>query len=426
MIHLFSGCKEICHLPGRACRACGEICEHVECSCCKEWCDELSHLFSDFVSKPLGLYVVLGVGLSAAEIAFCCLSLAQTETLEKCQLKEGMPHKVGVNRWLYGQMGTAWLNLVFAPYLQLRLSQNMKAMAAAQAETGEWTTLSKTQVKKAFSDIFWHDFGFCAYVFVLIGSCIWSYWGLDWVQAGPACDPDGFASLAGYMGLGFFFFIIVHFFFWNIYLECMSTVEVRAGQHGLPAAAFSAAASAAAHHYLPVGGAGGAHQAKGPVKAGAPSAAAAAAPASAPFAPSSHAGDPHAHAHAHAHPAADGKKRGTVGSAAHRARQPRQLAKLGACLVLDGFGSATYAVPGLGESADIAYAPSQGAALMALFDSKAAAFVGFLEEILPFTDAIPSATISWILDCFGVFDPPEAADPLPAAGGAHGHGPGRA
>eukprot|EP00434_Breviolum_minutum_P012712 symbB.v1.2.011204.t1/scaffold718.1/size169569/10 len=55
---------------------------------------------------------------------------------------------------------------------------------------------------------------------------------------------------------------------------------------------------------------------------------------------------------------------------------------------------------GIGEAADIAYAPVQGIALMILFRSMGISALGFTEEILPFTDFIPTATLAWILDTF--------------------------
>ncbi|CAE7716818.1 unnamed protein product [Symbiodinium pilosum] len=67
---------------------------------------------------------------------------------------------------------------------------------------------------------------------------------------------------------------------------------------------------------------------------------------------------------------------------------------------LDLFGDATYFFPVIGEGVDLAYAPIQGIALMMLFGSKSIATVGVVEELLPFTDLMPTATLGWILETF--------------------------
>ena len=72
-------------------------------------------------------------------------------------------------------------------------------------------------------------------------------------------------------------------------------------------------------------------------------------------------------------------------------------AKLVACVVLDLAGDASELLPGLGELTDIAYAPVEAGLLKALFQSNAISAFGFVEEILPFTDIIPTFTLSWCL-----------------------------
>lgn len=73
------------------------------------------------------------------------------------------------------------------------------------------------------------------------------------------------------------------------------------------------------------------------------------------------------------------------------------VGQLAACLVLDAVGSMSYLLPFLGEGADLAWAPLQAAAMGAMFDkvSPAAKWVGLAEELLPMTDILPSATITW-------------------------------
>jgi hypothetical protein len=72
-------------------------------------------------------------------------------------------------------------------------------------------------------------------------------------------------------------------------------------------------------------------------------------------------------------------------------------------LLLDLIGSSSYLLPLVGEGADVAWAPIQTILIMAMYDktSPNLKYVSFLEEILPFTDIVPSATIGWVLQ-FGV------------------------
>jgi hypothetical protein len=80
-------------------------------------------------------------------------------------------------------------------------------------------------------------------------------------------------------------------------------------------------------------------------------------------------------------------------------RQTRNVSLL-FCLVMDFIGYATYAVPFLGEFADIFWAPVSGLIFWRTFGSWRGALGGmfnFVEEILPFSDFIPSFTIMWFL-----------------------------
>lgn len=72
-------------------------------------------------------------------------------------------------------------------------------------------------------------------------------------------------------------------------------------------------------------------------------------------------------------------------------------AKLGGCVALDLAGDVSELIPVLGEFTDVAYAPIEAGLLKALFQSNAIAGFGFVEEILPFTDIIPTFTLAWCL-----------------------------
>ena len=73
------------------------------------------------------------------------------------------------------------------------------------------------------------------------------------------------------------------------------------------------------------------------------------------------------------------------------------------CLVMDIIGYASYAIPGLGELSDIVWAPISALIFYKMFGGLKGAFGGifnFAEEILPFTDFIPSFTIMWVWQYF--------------------------
>lgn len=59
-------------------------------------------------------------------------------------------------------------------------------------------------------------------------------------------------------------------------------------------------------------------------------------------------------------------------------------------------GMLSYLISGIGEWTDIVMAILTAIAIFKSFHSYGWAAFGFLEEILPFTDVIPSATIVWL------------------------------
>ena len=76
------------------------------------------------------------------------------------------------------------------------------------------------------------------------------------------------------------------------------------------------------------------------------------------------------------------------------------LPNIAICIVMDLIGMATYFFPGLGEFADIVWAPISGYVFFKMFGGRFGMIGGvlnFLEEIIPFTDIIPSFTIAWFI-----------------------------
>lgn len=99
--------------------------------------------------------------------------------------------------------------------------------------------------------------------------------------------------------------------------------------------------------------------------------------------------------------------------------------KLLICLAIDIVGSSSELIPIFGELSDFITAPIAATVLQNLFGSNRILFVLELtEEILPFTDIIPLATLAWVVDTYfgesdvaqllnlGKFGPTTAADEL--------------
>jgi hypothetical protein len=93
-------------------------------------------------------------------------------------------------------------------------------------------------------------------------------------------------------------------------------------------------------------------------------------------------------------------------------KMTRQKPSLVFCIVMDLIGYASFAVPVLGEFSDIFWAPISGLIFYRTFGGWRGAFGGifsFAEEILPFSDFIPSFTIMW---AWQYFNKKESVKPL--------------
>ncbi len=72
--------------------------------------------------------------------------------------------------------------------------------------------------------------------------------------------------------------------------------------------------------------------------------------------------------------------------------------KLILSLIFDCIGMFTYLVPVFAESLDIIWAPISGLLLVLMYKGtvgKIAGLFGTIEELIPFTDIIPTFTITW-------------------------------
>lgn len=68
-------------------------------------------------------------------------------------------------------------------------------------------------------------------------------------------------------------------------------------------------------------------------------------------------------------------------------------------LLFDGIGMISFAIPGIGEFSDVVWAPLAGFLMTKMYKGgvgKVAGILTFVEEIIPFTDVIPSFTLTWI------------------------------
>lgn len=81
----------------------------------------------------------------------------------------------------------------------------------------------------------------------------------------------------------------------------------------------------------------------------------------------------------------------------------KSLPSLAFCILMDVIGYASFAIPGLAEFSDIIWAPISAVIFYKTFGGWKGAFGGifnFAEEILPFTDFIPTFTIMWVWQYF--------------------------
>jgi hypothetical protein len=80
---------------------------------------------------------------------------------------------------------------------------------------------------------------------------------------------------------------------------------------------------------------------------------------------------------------------------------PIDIVKLGLCIIIDVIGSSSELLPIVGEVTDVIWAPIAALLMRNLFyGSNVVLVLEFAEEVLPFTDVLPLATLCWVLDTF--------------------------
>jgi len=227
MIHVFNGCKAVCALPGQACTEIGKCCGNINCAPVKDCCEGAGKACTQFTDKPLSSFVIVTAVVSLSELFFCFNTLSQA-SIGACKLG-GSGASIGMTTWLYVQMGFSFLNLVFAPWFQSQVWKQIMADAQESGSvlTGPKTTLDKNLVQGAFKTVFLNDFGVLFYFFALMASFIWSWQGGEWINTGTlACNVDGDAGWAYYLGLCAFWVASLYSVFWYCCSCCASSVQL--------------------------------------------------------------------------------------------------------------------------------------------------------------------------------------------------------
>jgi len=84
-------------------------------------------------------------------------------------------------------------------------------------------------------------------------------------------------------------------------------------------------------------------------------------------------------------------------------KKDNMMSKLIIGLILDGIGMISFSIPLLGEFSDVIWAPIAAIIMTRMYKGrvgKVASVLTFIEEIIPFTDIIPSFTLTWIYTYF--------------------------
>ena len=79
------------------------------------------------------------------------------------------------------------------------------------------------------------------------------------------------------------------------------------------------------------------------------------------------------------------------------------IGKLILSIIFDLVGMLSYIIPGIAETTDLIWAPISGMLLVAMYKGttgKVAGVIGTLEELVPFTDFIPTFTLTWIYEYY--------------------------
>ena len=76
-----------------------------------------------------------------------------------------------------------------------------------------------------------------------------------------------------------------------------------------------------------------------------------------------------------------------------------KIKKLVLGILFDAIGMLSFTIPYIGEFGDVVWAPLAGFLITKMYEGrvgKVAGILTFVEEILPFTDVVPSFTLTWM------------------------------
>jgi hypothetical protein len=110
---------------------------------------------------------------------------------------------------------------------------------------------------------------------------------------------------------------------------------------------------------------------------------------------------------------------GTVVSGVAEAARADKWIRLACCVTIDLVGSGSLAVPLFGDALDLITAPLCALLIHQIFGSTLVTSASLAEEILPGTDAIPTATLAWLAQNAGYlaeYHPVDVPSPVGAKG----------
>jgi len=321
----------------------------------------------------------MGIYLGILQVGVSVHSLIKHKDLASCTFPEGFASQVGILNWLWIQTGLGAADMLFPLYIHLMLYRRLVAEAKTpddpnrgpsdrtlEAREGGPIRVSRHDIYEAFKETFQKDPITYAYMVIIISSLTWAILGWVWiVQGGLAeCNPDKIWPLSGcWLALFFVGFIAFYGGTWLYQLTYYEPTDVLTLRSGGDEKEMG-------FHEKP------------------------------PEPP----------------PQQDNEQTGLMSWFSHGNNnnkpvtatpdppkpKPKSKIRLGikllASFFLDMLGNITYFVPYVGEAGDAVFAPASAVMLKMLYNSNGIAAIGCTEEILPFTDLTPTATIAWFME----------------------------
>jgi len=251
MIYIFSGFKNLCSLPGMACRACGDACKAINCTWAKDCCNFFGKGCTHFMERPLSTYVLISVCLSLFQI-YCCVDYmglssadSATATAEtpagKKACEFGDNAAISFTVWNFLMLGFAVVNLLFAPYFQAQvwnvIMENQDSFVDGDAvppappgkeavapSPGKWC-VPRELVQASFKQTFLEDFGVLIYFFLLMGAFFLCVQGNSWMASSKNCSlsEEGWISSVGEY---FFAVAVVYTMLWYCCPCCAKSIAI--------------------------------------------------------------------------------------------------------------------------------------------------------------------------------------------------------